>query len=182
MNASRIFRNFLNVTQTAEDLDLNTQLSPEETTQVIGYMNFHYGLEENVVRAMFGTPGLIPVAFLEAYDPDRKPSTELVNDFLGEISKEDVGDFLDAVSKTPEDDEYQLLGEVRNFVFNTKEDGPIVITSPATDSVQYPIGMGDATPAAKEEPIKLIEVPNASLAISKPQVQVLRLNKKFKGR
>lgn len=100
MNASRIFRNFLNVSQTTEDTDLNIPLTPEEVTQVIGYLNFHYGTEEHVVHAMFGTPGLIPMAFAELYDPDLKPSTDEVSDFLGDLHRDDVSDFLDAVATT----------------------------------------------------------------------------------
>ena len=98
MNATRIFRNFLNLSQTTENTDLDTELTPEEMTHVIGYMNFHMGIEEHVTRAMLGTPGLIPESFLEKYNPDSNTS---VNAFLGDLGKEDVGDFLDAVAKLP---------------------------------------------------------------------------------
>ena len=121
MNASRIFRNFLNVSQTTEDTDLNIPLTPEEVTQVVGYLNFHYGTEEHVVHAMFGTPGLIPNAFIELYDPDLKPSTDEVSDFLGDLHREDVSDFLDAVAttETPLTDELEFLLKVEKPTVNS---------------------------------------------------------------
>lgn len=91
MNSSRIFRNFLNVSQTTEDFPLDHPISSEETTQIIGYMNFHFGLDEHVTRAMFGTPGLIPETFRNQYNPDN---------FIGELLKDDVEDFLTTISKT----------------------------------------------------------------------------------
>lgn len=115
MNASRIFRNFLNVSQTTEDLPLDQAISPEETTQIIGYMNFHFGLDEHVTRAMFGTPGLIPEAFREQYDPDVR---------IGDILKTDVANFLDAVSKT----EVQPMTEL-DFLKDLEE--PVLVTKPA---------------------------------------------------
>lgn len=99
MSASRIFRNFLNVSQTTENTDLDSPLTPEETTQVIGYLNFHYGCEDHVVRAMFGTPGLIPKDFVDKYDPDLHTSVAEVSEFLGTLTQEDVGDFLKAVAE-----------------------------------------------------------------------------------
>lgn len=127
MNASRIFRNFLNVSQTTEDTDLDTPLTPEETTNVIGYFNFHYGLEEHVVRAMFGTPGLIPEDFLNKYDPDSKKE---VSEFLGDLAKEDVTDFLDAVAATSVQPatELELLEALANpgFAYSTPATVPVV--------------------------------------------------------
>lgn len=123
MNASRIFRNFLNVSQTTEDLDLDLPLTPEEVTQVIGYLNFHYGTDENLVRAMLGTPGLIPNDFVVKYDPDKAPpNTEEVSEFLGDLHRENVGDFLKAVAETeaPPTNELEFLAQVEK---------PAIITS-----------------------------------------------------
>ena len=126
MNASRIFRNFLNVSQTTEDLDLDLPLTPEEVTQVIGYLNFHYGTDENLVRAMLGTPGLIPNDFVVKYDPDTVlPSTDEVSEFLGDIHKEDVGDFLKAVAET----EHPPTNELEFLAHLAQVEKPAVITS-----------------------------------------------------
>lgn len=137
MNADRIFRNFLNVSQTTEDKELDLPLSAEETTQVIGYLNFHYGTEEHVVRAMFGTPGLIPEDFRNKYDPDVSKSTQEVTDFLGDLHKEDVEDFFEAVNSTE--------------------------PSPVTE-LEFLEALSESKPAEQRGP------------------QVVRMNKKFKGR